>query len=322
MADETRNALRLSEDRNVRALLQAYDGLADELFASLGAEFARMGITNWDFVTMKALGRDTALLRDIIGQIERIRGQLDVDTENALIRLFQEEAFRQFWMFDKSTPEPVIPKAPVVDAAGVRALISTPWEGAMFSDRIGLITTQMANDLQIELTRSMIAGESIADASERLEGIIGTARGRAEMIARTEIIRAMNLAREDVFEKNADVIVDKVWKATLDDITCPICAPLDGTGEDEWSEDEDGADGPPAHPNCRCVLIPVMKSFRDLGVDVPEGLGDEEMAVRDPTTGKTVFQKYEPYSKWAERMGAPTDFFESERFSDGKVAVS
>lgn len=45
------------------------------------------------------------------------------------------------------------------------------------------------------------------------------------------------------------------WNAVLDPATCPICAPLD-------NEEQDSVEAfpyqPPVHPNCRCVILPIM----------------------------------------------------------------
>jgi SPP1 gp7 family putative phage head morphogenesis protein len=45
------------------------------------------------------------------------------------------------------------------------------------------------------------------------------------------------------------------WHAVLDPRTCPICWELDGRIEDKPS---DFPEQPAVHPNCRCVLLPVL----------------------------------------------------------------
>ncbi len=111
-------------------------------------------------------------------------------------------------------------------------------------------------------------------------------RWRAEMIARTETIRAANEGQMLVWEtaRDMDLIpqgTKTIWLATGDDRTCPICAVLDGQtvaiseryviNRQAISFVRSGSDfkvagtkplpkprterTPPAHQSCRCTLI-------------------------------------------------------------------
>jgi len=92
---------------------------------------------------------------------------------------------------------------------------------------------------------------------------------RAEMVARTETIRAANAAAVAVYKQNG--ITLKVWVADPD--ACPYCAALDGTtvgiddsflkvGDSYHPEGTPRAMAityedvgyPPVHPNCRCAI--------------------------------------------------------------------
>ena len=49
-----------------------------------------------------------------------------------------------------------------------------------------------------------------------------------------------------------------MWRTNQDDLVCLICAPLDGMeveiDEGFSTEEGEGVDGPPIHPNDRCWL--------------------------------------------------------------------
>ena len=112
------------------------------------------------------------------------------------------------------------------------------------------------------------------------------AKYRAEMVARTEAMRAANMGQQLAWETAIDLDLlptgtKKIWLATGDDRTCKICAPMDGktvavVGEftidrQATSFTRSGSDfkvagtkpykgwgpqpTPPAHPKCRCTLI-------------------------------------------------------------------
>ena len=110
---------------------------------------------------------------------------------------------------------------------------------------------------------------------------------RTEMIARTEAIRAANMGQQLVWQQAIDLDllpqgVKKIWLATGDDRTCPICAVMDGQtvevsgGEFNVNRQATGfvrsgssfrvsgtkpyrgwgkQASPPAHPQCRCTMI-------------------------------------------------------------------
>ena len=87
-------------------------------------------------------------------------------------------------------------------------------------------------------------------------GVLKTNRQSAEILARTVINAVANQSRLEMFRANADVIDGVQWLATLDHRTCLVCGSYDGR---IWSPDKlYEVKVPPAHPNCRCVLIPYI----------------------------------------------------------------
>lgn len=122
---------------------------------------------------------------------------------------------------------------------------------------------ELARDLS-ETTRHDIA-EALVDAFESgnmgdLEERITLAVGdeaRAELIARTEVMKAANEGQRQAWNQAVDEGLlegneRRVWIAT-EGSACPICEELDGKTAKLGEEYPDpGGDGPPQHPNCRC----------------------------------------------------------------------
>lgn len=80
---------------------------------------------------------------------------------------------------------------------------------------------------------------------------------RADTIARTEVMDALNAGQSEAFEQAQEggllnEEATKEWIVTDDDKLCPECAEMDGQtvpiGEDFPEGD------PPLHPNCRCTI--------------------------------------------------------------------
>ncbi len=92
--------------------------------------------------------------------------------------------------------------------------------------------------------------EQIAD--ELVKEVKDLTRGRALLIARTEIVKAHNTGLINTM-KEAGVKKYR-WVATNDRRTCPICKSLDGK---VFRVDDPNAPLPvrDTHPNCRCTIV-------------------------------------------------------------------
>jgi SPP1 gp7 family putative phage head morphogenesis protein len=118
-------------------------------------------------------------------------------------------------------------------------------------------------------------------------------KNQAQRITRTEVIRTSNQATLDAYEQSG-VVEGKQWltAGAVDE-----CAEYDGQIEsldgNFYSDTSDFADGdPPLHPNCRCVLLPVLvgeksyvpkenKALRDRIVELESIVDKRTKAYRD-----------------------------------------
>lgn len=168
----------------------------------------------------------------------------------------------------------------IAASGGIEGILSAPFH----IDRVGILFTRTFTELQgvtdtmaslmsRVLAQGMIDGDNPYIIARKLRAVIdGTdagvlgvtdqigrfipAKRRAEMIARTEIIRAFNIAKLQEY-KNWGVLgisVKAEWRTVLDDKVCPQCASMEGEVfpiEESWGL-------LPAHPNCRCTFFPVF----------------------------------------------------------------
>lgn len=141
-------------------------------------------------------------------------------------------------------------------------------------DKLQGVTDAMRNQIAQILTYGMIAGKTPEEIAMDLRAVIdGTnmtelqiskiigrfvpAKLRADMIARTEIIRAFHLAAVEEY-RQWGVLGIKVlgeWRTVHDGKTCSSCASMEGKvftlNEIEFMI--------PAHPHCRCFVLPVIE---------------------------------------------------------------
>ena len=76
---------------------------------------------------------------------------------------------------------------------------------------------------------------------------------------RTHVNHVANQARDQLYKANDDIVKGVRWTATLDGRTSHICRARDGE-----VYDTDTGPRPPAHPNCRSIMTPVLKSWEEL----------------------------------------------------------
>lgn len=117
--------------------------------------------------------------------------------------------------------------------------------------------------LKETLKDGLIKEESIDDLAKRVESVYDQAKGfRSEAIARTEVLRSTNFATLQAF-RQSDVVVAKEWLTAQDERVDDLCAGLDGKTvslDGNFKEGEFTEKHPPLHPNCRCTIIPVLRS--------------------------------------------------------------
>ena len=155
----------------------------------------------------------------------------------------------------------------------IHEIVNTPIGGLKYHERMIKRYDDSMFDIKSNLTQSIIQGEDMAKASRRLLGIGNEMGGvigsrlmqQSSVIARTEIMRVSNSVAERIYNENTDILKGQQWCATLDGRTCISCGSLDGK---IFYFNKNMTPPPrPLHPNCRCVLIPITKSWAELGAD-------------------------------------------------------
>lgn len=98
-------------------------------------------------------------------------------------------------------------------------------------------------------------GWSLDDLAKEIEKIGEVnSKSRARTIAITESASAYSKGSIAAYRESG-VVTGKEWLA-FD--PCEICAPLDGAIVELDEQFTGGFDHPPAHPNCRCSIAPVV----------------------------------------------------------------
>lgn len=114
------------------------------------------------------------------------------------------------------------------------------------------------------ITSGIENGDSVQQISKQIKddfGSDGYSSMQATRITRTEVLRSANQSSVDAF-KQSGVVEGKQWVTAGADDECADyegeIETLDGNFYDSDSEFADG--DPPLHPNCRCIVVPVLEN--------------------------------------------------------------
>lgn len=144
-----------------------------------------------------------------------------------------------------------------ISTQGAQQMIRQVWaaDGKVWSERIWDNTADLAEMLNEKLVECVVGGKKTSDLKKALMERFGVSYGRADALARTELAHIQTQAAR---QRYADTGVEyvQIW-ADKDERRCEKCGKLH---EKIYPV---GAQIPiPAHPRCRCTIIPV--------VDVPK----------------------------------------------------
>jgi SPP1 gp7 family putative phage head morphogenesis protein len=154
------------------------------------------------------------------------------------------------------------------------AVLARPLQGRLLKEWAQGLEQQAYVRVRDAIRMGFVQGETIDQMVRRIrgtkaasfaDGVLEISRRAAERVVRTAVNHTANYARELFYAENDDLIKGVMWVATLDTRTCTECMALD---KQEFDVDE--GPRPPLHLNCRCTTTPITKSWKELGINLPE----------------------------------------------------
>lgn len=133
--------------------------------------------------------------------------------------------------------------------------------------------------LKTEIQAAMARGKGykaiMDELGSRYDNLFNSkaAKQNLETVVKSYIQATNAKAHKDIYEANEDVIDGVEWSAIMENGntktgrgTCPRCQGLDG------QEYETVKEGPicPLHARCRCMYLPITKSWAELGIDMSD----------------------------------------------------
>ncbi len=258
------------------------DEAATDLAKRIKGKLARLSPAAREASLQPGVKRLQAILTDVRAQRRDIRRAMVVATRGDLVKLANIEV---------DIAERRLTEAIGVDLGNFRpspeVLRSIVTDEAMRGKRIGEWFTQLSDQhrsrLEGAVRLGLIEGRTTPQIIRDLRAATEITKRSATTLVRTSVNHVANRARESLYEANKDVVKGMRWSATLDGRTSEICISRDGVVTPVGDAKQSELDGeplapsgarPPAHPNCRSIMSPITRSWRELsGKDLKPGRG-------------------------------------------------
>ena len=274
-----RRRLFVIEDQLIADQLRQFkqSGRAIREMASDVAEFNGVG-SKLDNGPASRRWRDTVLERaePILTNTYRV---MAMEAAEWATQAYAAGFYGRLWLLDENTTDDAPLNVPrITPQQATRAVLLDEQLGTTFDPLIySLLGTEWRGQYQIELDdlilrirRALNRGLREGLGERETMRIVSSAMGistdrrsgfranfnRVQAITRTVFNTAANAGAFAAYDANRDVLSGVEWLTARDERVCVICQRLDGK---VWRFDDPNREQPPAHVNCRCGIIPVIK---------------------------------------------------------------
>ena len=179
-----------------------------------------------------------------------------------------------------------------ISTEGAQQMIKQVWaaDGKVWSERIWDNTAALADTLNEKLIECVVGGKKTSDLKKALMERFGVSYNNADMLARTELAHIQTQAARQRYEDTGIERV-QIW-ADPDERTCEVCGKL------HKKIYPVGAKMPiPAHPRCRCTIIPV--------VDIPDDqIIEQQQTQQQPQSNFTPANTVDEAQAYADKYVA------------------
>lgn len=177
-----------------------------------------------------------------------------------------------------------MPSAHLLEAMASDVLIekapSKQWWAQQGRNMVWRFSNEVRQGMSQGETNAQIVGRIVGapvgkGQAPRTAGVMPISRADAARLVHASVQTVANTAREMAFQANRDILAGVQQLSTLDGHTTATCIAYSGA---QWDMDHKPINGTtlpynngcPRHWNCRSVMVPMTKSLRSMGIDLPD----------------------------------------------------
>lgn len=169
------------------------------------------------------------------------------------LSLFSKSFIKQYNDIYNSIAIPSKSAYSTISQEGVTQMIRQIWcaDGKSWSDRVWHNTELLQEALNEGLLECLVTGKQTSELKKLLQARFSVSYNRADSIVRTEMAHIQTQAAKQRYTDYGVQYVEVL--ADEDERRCKVCGKLHGT-----RHPVNGSMPVPAHPKCRCCIIPVV----------------------------------------------------------------
>ena len=211
------------------------------------------------------------MIKELKAVITSGMGKLSAESKRRLAKLYVAESEWAASSLSQHIPLDIAYDTLSLQMANA-AIKHNPMHGRFVGDWYKSLGDNVARLVQDQINIGISTGEGINRITQRLTGarrgmysgnapLAGQLRRNVRTLVRTTASDVAAQARSEFYGQHSDVIKRIRWVSVLDVRTSDICQTLDGV---EWKLGEERR--PPAHHQCRSTTVPIVKSWKELGL--------------------------------------------------------
>lgn len=289
--------LQRYSNSEVQKMLSLLNRVDVQIAVQLTAALERMPANSF------TVQRLNSMLKDVYNLIGSPFKDIKTGIESNLLDLVKEESEYQYDLFKTVIPIDLyiarISPELVHAAAMARPFQISKDKAVNLSDYVDGLSDNRKAGVRDAIRLGFVTGESTDQIVRRImgtktqnyaDGLMQASRHHVEGMVRTAVNHTASFARQRFYGENSEIIKGVMWVSTLDARTSPICQSRDGK-----VYPVDSGPRPPAHISCRSSTVPVLKSWRDLGINMDEF--KSERASMDGQVPRDL-----TYQEWLEKQ--------------------
>lgn len=290
-------------------------------------------LANADALTDYTKARKAELLRQVTATLNdfytKAQGELVLSTNG----LAQAQAQHIVSVLDSTvamSTSASLPSEAVMARLAANALI----EGGPIAEWWQRLTIDTAFKATNAIRQGIAQGETNAQIIARIvgkrgePGIMEIARRNAAAVVQTATQTIANDSHLKTLESNADVVTRLEWFSAMDGHVCPRCIAMAGK---VWTNSADGThdpvghsvpfQNPPIHWNDRCMLLPITRTFKEMGVDLPEIPKSTRASSFGQIDVRTTFDEFLK-RRTTEQQDEQLGVGRAQMWRDGKITLA
>ncbi|WP_448657348.1 hypothetical protein [Enterobacter hormaechei] len=267
-------------------------------------------------------------LESLLGSVRELNHQavasMQSGLEGELLALSRNEVSYQLSLFDSLLPSQVLARYPlqgITPDMVYAAAMAQPFQGRLLSEWAENLESDRLARVINAVRRGYLAGDTVETISRSVrghankdyrDGALQMSRANAASIAKTAVNHLAATARNSFTSANSDILKGKQWLSTLDNKTSHDCIIRDllryTLDNKPIGHKIPYLQGPgKIHFCCRSTETLIIKSWRELGIDIDEMDEGTRASMDGQVPAKTTYLEWlarQPTQRQDQVLGA------------------